>query len=222
MVGQFATAKPESIEFRAVVSRCSCVNDSMRETLHGFSHQGKLLPCPKPRLIEDKGVISSYYRSRFKRLMARFHRHGSMAIVDPASLIFVIGMATVFSNSGKAITTNRITGAGTEPVNAGWGTGAGTAAATDTTLFTETDTDLSTTSGTRASGTSSRQTTSVTNDTWRLVQTITATGAGTVTNAGCFDGTTIGSNNLMVKGDFTGIGLASGDAIQFTINLAFA
>ena len=131
-------------------------------------------------------------------------------------------MATVFNDAGKAIVTNRMIGSGTEPKNAGWGTSAGTAAAGDTTLFGEKDTDLSTTTGTRAAGTSSRVTTTVTNDTYQVVQTITATGAGTVTNAGLFDGTTIGSNNLLMKGDFTGIGLASGDSIQFTFKLKFA
>lgn len=128
-------------------------------------------------------------------------------------------MATVLTNGGKAIVTNRLRGSGTEPVYIGWGTGAGTAAAADTTLFTEKDVDLSTGTGTRTTGTSSQQTTSVTNDTWRLVGTRTATGAGTVTNAGCFDSATITAGNLFVKGDFTGIGLSSGDSIEFTINL---
>lgn len=104
----------------------------------------------------------------------------------------------------------------------GWGTGAGTAASTDTTLFSEKAADLFATSGTRVTGTSSQQTTTVTNDTWRLTGTITATGSGTVTNAGCFDNSAIGSGNLMVKGDFTGIALVSGDSIAFTINLKYA
>lgn len=126
-------------------------------------------------------------------------------------------MATFVLNAGVAIVTNRMTGAGTEPVYIGWGTGAGTTAKTDSTLFTEKDVDLSATSGTRTTGTSSRVTTTNTNDTWQLTGTRTATGAGTVTNAGCFDNATIASGTLFLKGDFTGIGLASGDSIAFTI-----
>ena len=46
-------------------------------------------------------------------------------------------MATVFTNVGKQVTTNRVKGSGTEPSYVGWGSGAGTAAITDTTLFSE-------------------------------------------------------------------------------------
>lgn len=130
-------------------------------------------------------------------------------------------MATVVTNSGKGIITNRIKGAGTEPLNVGWGTAAGTAAATDTTLFTEKLVDLTTSAGTdHTAGTSTQQTTTTTNDTYQVVATRTATGAGTVTNAGLFDAASGGT--LYLKGDFTGIGLASGDSIQFTIKTVLA
>ena len=47
-------------------------------------------------------------------------------------------MANVFTNAGKAITTNLVSGlGGSVPKYIGWGTGAGTSNATDTTLFTE-------------------------------------------------------------------------------------
>jgi hypothetical protein len=130
-------------------------------------------------------------------------------------------LATLVVNAGKDIVTNRIKGAGTEPLNIGWGTGAGTTAAADTTLFTEKLVDLTTSAGTdHTAGTSTRQTTTVTNDTYQVVGTRTATGAGTVTNAGLFDAASGG--NLFMKGDFTGIGLASGDAIQFTCKVQFS
>lgn len=129
-------------------------------------------------------------------------------------------MANVLTNTGRAQATSALRATGyTEAVYVGWGTGAGTAAVADTTLFAEKAADLSATSGTRVTGTTSRVTTSVTNDTWQNVGTITATGAGTVTNAGCFDNAAIGSGNLFVKGDFTGVALSSGDSIQFTIKL---
>lgn len=130
-------------------------------------------------------------------------------------------MANVLTNAGRAILTSRIKGTGTEPLQIGWGTGAGTAAAADTTLFTETQANLVGTTGTRVAGTSTQQTTSVTNDTYRVTGTITATGSGTVTNAGLFDNSTIGSGNLFVKGDFTGVALSTNDSITFTFNLQF-
>lgn len=129
-------------------------------------------------------------------------------------------MATIICNGGHAIVTNRLIGSGTEPLNVGWGTGAGTAAITDTDLFTPKDVDLSAAGPARTVGTSSRVTTTNSNDTYQVVATRTATGAGTVTNAGTFDATTAG--NMYVKGDFTGIGLASGDAIQFTIKVKYS
>src|SRR4051794_20555969 len=129
-------------------------------------------------------------------------------------------MATFVVNAGVDIITNRIKGAGTEPLNIGWGTAAGTTARTDTTLFTEKLVDLTTSAGTdHTAGTSSRVTTNTTNDTYQVTGTRTATGAGTVTNAGLFDAASGG--NLFLKGDFTGIGLASGDSIAFTIKAIF-
>ena len=50
-----------------------------------------------------------------------------------------------------------------------------------------------------------------------MVATITADGAKTITNAGTFTASAAGT--LVVKGDFTGIVLATGDKIEFTINL---
>ena len=121
-------------------------------------------------------------------------------------------MATVLTNAGKAITTNRIKGAGTEPSYIGWGTGAGTAAAADTTLFTEA-------AEARVAGTSTQQTTTVTNDTYQVIGTLTAAGAKTITNAGLFDASTAG--NLYMKGDFTGIALNTGESIQFTMQVQY-
>lgn len=92
----------------------------------------------------------------------------------------------------------------------GWGTGAGTSAVTDTTLFTEVTAE-------RAASTQTIVTTSVTNDTLQNVATLTAGSSETITNAGLFDAASTG--NLYVKGDFTGVVLASGDQIQFTIKL---
>lgn len=129
-------------------------------------------------------------------------------------------MATFVVDGGLEIVTNRLKGSGTEPLNIGWGTGAGTTARSDTTLFTEKLVDLSTSAGTdHTAGTSSRVTTNTTNDTYQVTGTRTATGSGSVTNAGLFDAASGG--NLFLKGDFTSIGLSSGDSIAFTIKAIF-
>lgn len=122
-------------------------------------------------------------------------------------------MATLVVNAGKDIITNRIKGSGTEPLWVAWGTGAGTAAATDTTLFTES-------AEARTSGTSTRQTTTTTNDTYQVVGTIVATATRAITNAGLLDASS--SGNLFVKGDHGTINLSTGDAIQYTIKAIFA
>ena len=122
-------------------------------------------------------------------------------------------MATLLVNTGKAIVTNYLNGgAATQPKYIGWGTGAGTTGATDTTLFTEVLP--------RVSGTTSQVTNSTTNDTYQVVGTQTAGTTETITNAGLFDAST--SGNLFVKGDFTGIPLNNGDSIQFTFKVTFS
>lgn len=125
-------------------------------------------------------------------------------------------MATLLVNTGKAtVTSYLIGGAPSQPKYIGWGTGAGTTAATDTTLFTESGT-------TRATGTATQVTTSVTNDTLQVVGTLTAAGTLGITNAGVFDNATVGSGNLFAKGDFSTINLNSGDSIQFTFKVQFS
>lgn len=121
-------------------------------------------------------------------------------------------MATLVVNTGRAITTNRIKGSGTEPAYSGIGTGAGTAAAADTTLFTET--------GSRVLGTSTQQTTSTTSDTYQVIATHTAGGTLAITNAGLFDAST--SGNLFLKGDFATVNLSSGDSLQITYKAQYA
>ncbi len=122
--------------------------------------------------------------------------------------------ATVLSNTGKAIITNRMRGSGTEPLYVGWGTGAGTALVTDVDLFTPSVDEA------RSTGVSTQQTTSVTNDTYQVIGTITcAANNKTITNAALFDASSAG--NIFMKGDFTGVAVSIGDAIQFTVKLQF-
>ena len=128
-------------------------------------------------------------------------------------------MATVVTNSLRAIETNLVSGlGGTAPTWVGIGSGAGTSAATDTALFTEYTTG--TWAGyTRVAATVTRQTTTVANDTIKLSATFTAPASETVTNAGNFDASTAG--NIGVKGDFTGVALASGDSLTVNDTLQY-
>lgn len=141
------------------------------------------------------------------------------AIKDPGvtapECLAPMGAATVIVNGGQAIVSNRMIGSGTTPNYVAWGTGAGTAAASDTTLFTESSEE------TRTNGTASRVTTTVTNDTFQVVGTITvATSNKTITNVGLFDASS--SGNLYFKSDFTGLALLIGDSITFTIKAKFS
>uniref|UniRef100_UPI0035CBEE37 hypothetical protein n=1 Tax=uncultured Sphingomonas sp. TaxID=158754 RepID=UPI0035CBEE37 len=128
-------------------------------------------------------------------------------------------MANILANVGRALLITRLMSGGTEPKQVGWGTGAGTSAVTDTTLFGEKALDLATATGTRVAGTSSAVTTTITGDTHQTVATLTAAGPGTITNAGTFDNSTIGSGNLFLKGDFAATTLGIGDAVTFTFKL---
>jgi hypothetical protein len=123
-------------------------------------------------------------------------------------------MATVVTNAGLAIITNRVKGGGTEPAYIDWGTGVAAAAATDTALDTPGG-------EARVLGTSTQETTSVTSDTYRVVGTMTEGGAGaTIAEAGLFDAATVG--NMFVSADFTGVALSNGESIQFTFNVQFS
>lgn len=126
------------------------------------------------------------------------------------------GTATVLTNAGKAITTNRIKGSGTEPVYVGVGVGATGAARTAVVA----DTALSTAVESRVSGTSTQQTTTVTNDTYQVVGTVTATATRAVDEAGLFDAST--SGNMYLSATFPVVNLSSGDSIQCTLKVAYA
>jgi hypothetical protein len=91
----------------------------------------------------------------------------------------------------------------------GWGTGAGTAAVGDTTLFTESSESRVLSTRTVPSA-----------NTVQWVGTLTAAAGKTITNAGNFTASTSGT--LIVHGDFTGVALLTGDQIQFTIQLAIS
>lgn len=122
-------------------------------------------------------------------------------------------MATVLTSAGKAIVTNLVSGlGGTVGKWIGWGTGAGTAAVGDTDVFTAS-------AEARTVGTPTRTTTSVTNDTFQVTGTITATGSRSITNVGTFDALT--SGNIFVHADHSTIALLTGESIAYTVTVQF-
>jgi hypothetical protein len=117
-------------------------------------------------------------------------------------------MATVVKvvAGGRGIVSDRLKGTGTEPKNVHWGTG--------TTAPVDGDTGLEVPSAeSKVVGTSSVQTTTTANDTYRVVGTLTSASTQTISEAGLFND----ADDLFVRGTFTGIPLESGDSIQFTI-----
>jgi len=148
---------------------------------------------------------------------------------------------TVLANMGRRILTGRLLNAAPSAGQPGaaapryiaWGTGStADAAVADTALTTEARS--SATSGgnvIRVAGTDSQQTTSVTNDTYRVTGTVTADAGKTITEAALFDsdGAAVSpgpptGGNIFIRGTFgtSGfIGLNTNDAISFTFNIQF-
>lgn len=120
-------------------------------------------------------------------------------------------MATVYTTAGKQKVPDFIDGTDASPLSASvakiaWGTGAGTAAVGDTTLFTEA-------AEARVAAAISQPSA----DTNQWDATITSLSGQTITNAGLFNSTS--GATLFIKGDFTGVALLTGDKIAFTIKL---
>ena len=101
----------------------------------------------------------------------------------------------------------------TEPKNIGWGTGTTGAAVANTGLETPG-------AEARTAGTSTQQTTTTTDDTYRVVGTITCAGsAKAITEVGLFSAATDGI--LLTRATFSAINVSVGDSIVFTINNVF-
>lgn len=136
-------------------------------------------------------------------------------VVQTQSLMPVLWSAgPFFMDAGKAICSNLVSGlGGTVPKYAAMGTGAGPADSTATALSTEVETR----SGANAP---TRVTTTVTNDTVQVVNTVTATATRAITECGLFDASS--SGNTLIMSSISTINLANGDSIQFTYKLKFA
>jgi hypothetical protein len=170
--------------------------------------------------VEPLGVVARAWREprRLGRLaalalaLARL-RIGTLVL---AGLAEGLALASVVTNAGKDVITNRVKGSGTEPSYIGWGTGSdGGAGSTNL---------VSPAAEARAAGTSSRVTTTTTNDTYQVVGTLTCAGSGkTITEVGLFDAAGSGSppsgGSLAVYADHSGIALNVGDSITYTVKV---
>jgi hypothetical protein len=133
-----------------------------------------------------------------------------MIALNPLALLMA---GPFFMDAGKAIVTNLVSGlGGTVPKYCAMGTGAGPANSTGTALTTEVES--------RATGTPTRVTTTVTNDTYQVVGTQTATTARVITEVGLFDATSAG--NMLIGSGISTVNLANGDSLQVTYKLAFS
>jgi len=117
-------------------------------------------------------------------------------------------MADIFTSVGEARVVDMIDGTLAAPANwyIGWGTGAGTAAKGDTTLFTEAAEARVVTSNNQPMV-----------DKNQFKGTMTSASTQTITNAGLFDAAQNGT--LVLHSDFTGVALGTGDKIEFTFTL---
>lgn len=128
-------------------------------------------------------------------------------------------MTARVQNVGLAKVTAVLHAAATRPKYLQWGTGTGKAA-------TDTAVTGTSTAEARTNGTSSQATTTVTNDTYQVAGTITATDTRAITELGVYDaagsGTPPTGGNMDLYGDFAAVNLASGDSIAFTFKTKFA
>lgn len=129
------------------------------------------------------------------------------------SIVWAAFGATYLVNAGKAVVTGRIKAAGiAEPTYIGWGTGGGSAVESATGLTTPS-------AEARTNGTSTQQTTTVTNDTYQVVGTVVSASQQDIDEAALFTASTSGT--MFILGDFTAIPLEIGDSIQFTFKIKF-
>lgn len=126
--------------------------------------------------------------------------------------------ANLITTAGKGLISGRINGVGTPaaPTAMAIGTGVTAANVADVTLGTELTTD----NLGRGAGTASLQTTTVTNDTCRLVKSWTSTRVAdvAVTEMGILNNATSGGT-LMVRNVFSAYTLRTNDTFEITHNL---
>lgn len=129
-------------------------------------------------------------------------------------------MAQLVTDNGKANITAGWHAYASRSRYLQWGVGNGQGASANVVASTSTTTEA------RTAGTTSQQTISVANDTYRVSGTITAAGSRAITEVGVFDAAGSGSpptgGNMGIYGDFSVINLAAGDSITFTVDVQFS
>lgn len=120
------------------------------------------------------------------------------------------------TNEGKAITAKALKGGGgfSAPSTVFWGIGVGTADVTDTWLFQQSPDGEG-----YGTGTMSVVTTSVPNDTWRVVSPALPVVANPKAITEVMTENSLGT--IHVHANFPAINLAVGDAVGFTIEVQF-
>ena len=112
---------------------------------------------------------------------------------------------TVLTDVGEAWVVDKIDTA-TKADYVAWGTGATEAAKGQTTLVTES-------AETRIQGTATQPSA----DIYQVVATLTSLSDQTIQEAGLFNAVTVGT--MVIRGNFAGVALLTGDKIEFTISL---
>jgi hypothetical protein len=130
------------------------------------------------------------------------------------------GVATVLTNKGAALFADRArTSPATYTTSPKWiGVGTGATGAARTAVVG--DTALTTEVETRAVGTESTVTTTVTGDTYQSQGTVSITGTRALDESGLFDALTTG--NMATSATYNVINLLSGDSIQLTWKVKIA
>lgn len=119
-------------------------------------------------------------------------------------------MADIFTDAGEDLVVDIMDSTTAAPTwYVGWGTGAGTAAKGDTTLFTEA-------AEARVAATMSQPASNQN----RFVATITSSSSQTITNAGVLSASSGGT--LLLHSDHSGVALANGDSIEYTFTLTWS
>ena len=123
----------------------------------------------------------------------------------------ILQMADIWTTAAEEFLVDILDGTTAVPTNwyMAWGTGAGTAAKGDTTLFTEASESRVITTDTQPTASQNRH-----------VATITADGTKTITNGGVLSASTAGT--LWVHFDHAGVGVDASDAIEYTVTVTWA